>query len=159
MQVVKWPSRVFRVFAIANFLLVGAGLLFLSSSVVAAGAGTIGNTPAQPYFLWAFWTMVATNFILLALLILGGIRLLQLKTQGVVVCNAVFVAEIVYFVALGFLWSAVPRSLSMSVAAATGVGSMGLSPQLICGYPLVALVCLNLARQRLDATSQVVQPL
>jgi len=103
--------------------------------------------------------MVATNFILLALLILGGIRLLQLKTQGVVVCNAVFVAEIVYFVALGFLWSAVPPSLSMSVAAATGVGSMGLSPQLICGYPLVALVCLNLARQRLDATSQVVQPL
>jgi hypothetical protein len=158
MQIVKWPSHVFRVFAIANFLLAGVGLLFLSSSVLAVGSGKIGNTSAHPYFLGAFWTMVATNFILLALLVLGGIRLLQLKAQGVVLCNGVFVAEIVYFIALGFLWGVPPPSLSVSVAAATGVGSMGLSPQLICGYPLVALVCLNLARPRLNATSQIVKP-
>jgi len=102
--------------------------------------------------------MVATNSILLALLVFGGIRLWQLKTRGVVVCNGVFVAEILYFMALGFLWNAASPSLSMSVAAATGVGSMGLSPQLICGYPLVALVCLNLARLRLNATRQIVEP-
>ena len=52
--------------------------------------------------------MVTTNFILLALLIHGGIRLLQLRTQGVVVCNGVLVAEIVYFIALGFLWVLLP---------------------------------------------------
>ncbi len=157
MQVVKWPSHVFRVFGIANFLLVGAGLLFLSTSVVAVGAGTIGNTSEHPYFLLAFWTMVAINFMLLALLILGGIRLWQLKIQGVAVCNGVFVAEFVYFMTLTFLWRAVPPSLSLSIAAATGVGSMGLSPQLICGYPLVGLVCLNLARQRVNAASQILE--
>jgi hypothetical protein len=158
MQAVRWPSHVFRVFAVTNFLFAGVGLLFLASSILGVGAGKIGNTSEHPYFLWAFWTMVTTNFILLALLIHGGIRLLQLRTQGVVVCNGVLVTEIVYFIALGFLWGA-PTSLSMSVAAATGVGSMGLSPQWMCGYPLVALVCLNLARPRLNAASQIVEPL
>src|SRR2546427_9883619 len=110
MQVVKWPFHVFRVFAIANFLFAGVGLLFLATSILGVGAGKIGNTSEHPYFLWAFWTMVATNFILLALLIHGGIRLLQLRTQGVAVCNGVFVAEIVYFTALGLLWGA-PTSL------------------------------------------------
>jgi hypothetical protein len=141
MQVVKWPSHVFRVFAIANFLLAGIGLLFLASSALAVRAGTIGNTSVHPYLLWAFWTMVVTNFILLALLILGGTRLLQLKAQGVIVCNVVFVAEFVYFMALGF--------------------SLG------CRFPSFhercrchrRIVPLNLARRRLKATSQTAEPL
>ena len=68
---------------------------------------------------------------------------------GVTVCNVVFVAEILYFVIIGFLWGSLPRPISMSVAAATGVGNMGLGPQLASAYPLIALVCLNAARWRL----------
>ena len=146
MQVVNWPSLVFRVFAIVNFVLAGVGLLFLAISIL---AGRLENTSAYPYFLQAFWTMASINVALLALLIFGGIYLLQLRTLGVAVCNGVFVAEILYFIALGSLWGS-GTSVSRSVAAATGVGSTGLGPQLICGYPLIALICLNLARQRLN---------
>src|SRR5260370_23089527 len=100
MQVVKWPSHVFRVFGIANFLLVGAGLLFLSTSVVAVGAGTIGNTSEHPYFLLAFWTLVAINFMLLALLILCAIRFWTLTIQALPVCHRTCVAQFSYFVTL-----------------------------------------------------------
>jgi hypothetical protein len=94
--------------------------------------------------------MTTVNLVLLTLLIFGGIRLLQLRTLGVGICNAAFAGEIAYFMTLGILWRAVSPSISMSIAAATGVGSMGLTPQLICGYPLVALIFLNLARRRLQ---------
>jgi len=156
-RVVDWPVLVFRVFAIANFVFAGIGLLFLGSSVMGLRAANLGNTSTHPYFLQAFWAMTATNFVFLALLVFGGIRLLQLRTLGVIVCNGVFVAEILYFMSLGFLWSsAFPTTVSMSVAGATGVGSMGVSPQLLCGYPLVALISLNLARRRLTVAKQVV---
>ena len=152
MQVAKWPSFVFRGFGIANFIFASVGLLFLASSVFAMREKGVGNTTEQPYFLLAFWTMTMVNLVLLTLLIFGGIRLLQLRTLGVVLCNAVFAAEITYFMAIGILWNATSssRSVSMSIAAATGVGSMGLSPQLICGYPLLAFIFLNLARRRLQ---------
>jgi hypothetical protein len=150
MPTAKWPPFVLRAFGIANFILASVGLFFLAGSVFAIGEKAVGNTPEQPYFLLAFWTLTTVNLVLLALLIFGGIKLLQLRTMGVVVCNAVLAAEIAYFMTLAILWNAVSPSVSMSIAGATGVGSMGLSPQLICGYPLVALIFLNLARRRLQ---------
>lgn len=153
MRITKWATFVFRGFGIANFIFASVGLFFLAASVFAMRETAVGNTPEQPYFLLAFWTLSTVNLVLLTLLVFGGIKLLQLRTLGVVVCNAVFVAEITYFMALGSLWNATSSpSVSMSIAAATGVGSMGLSPQLICGYPLVALIFLNLARRRLHAS-------
>jgi hypothetical protein len=150
MQIAKWPSFVLRRVGVANFIFASVGLFFLATSVFAIREKAVGNTPQQPYFLLAFWAMTTVNLVILTLLIFGGIKLLQLRTLGVLVCNAVFAVEITYFMTLGILWRAVPPSVSMSIAAATGVGSMGLSPQLICGYPLVALIFLNLPRRRLQ---------
>jgi hypothetical protein len=150
MQIAKWPSFVFRGVGIANFIFASVGLFFLATSVSAILEKAVGNTAEQPYFLLAFWVMTTVNLVILTLLTFGGVKLLQRKPLGVLVCNAVFAAEITYFITLGILWRAVPPSVSMSIAAATGVGSMGLSPQLICGYPLVALIFLNLCRRRLQ---------
>lgn len=151
MRVARWPSFVFRGFGIANFVFASLGLLFLAISVFAIRERGAGIGSQYPYFLLAFWTMTTVNLVLLTLFIFGGIRLIQLRTLGVGVCNAVFAAEIAYFMTLGILCRATsPSSVSLSIAAATGVGSMGLSPQLICGYPLVALIFLNLARRRLQ---------
>jgi hypothetical protein len=150
MQVAKWPPLVFRGVGIANFVFASLGLLFSASSVFAVRERAVGNTSQYPYFLLAFWTMTTVNLVLLTLLTFGGIRLLQLRKLGVGVCNAVFAGEIAYFMTLGILWRAVSPPVSMSIAAATGVGSMGLSTQLISGYPLVALIFLNLARRRIQ---------
>jgi hypothetical protein len=94
--------------------------------------------------------MLTINYCFLGLLVFGSIRLLQRRMVGVAVCNAVFFGEILYFISIGIIWgSSLSRSVSMSIAAATGVGNAGLSPQLVCGYPLIALAALNLARWRL----------
>ena len=92
--------------------------------------------------------MAFINLCFLALLVVGGIHLFRLRPSGVTICNTVFVGEIIYFFVIGFLWSALPRPVSMGVAAATGIGNMGISPQVISGYPLVALICLNLAGRK-----------
>jgi len=41
----------------------------------------------------------------------------------------------------------------MSIAGASGVGDMGIAPQLITAYPLIALGGLNLARRRLRSAA------
>jgi hypothetical protein len=159
MQIARWPSLVLRGFGIANFIFAGLGLLLLASSVFDIRQSAAANTPQYPYFLLAFWTMTAANLVLLALLIFGGIRLVQLNSSGVSVCNAAFAAEIAYFAMVGILWGAASHpSISKSVGAATGVGSIGLSPQMICGYPLIALIFLNLARQRLPTIMRISNP-
>ena len=146
MTAVDWPSVTYRTVAIANFLMAAAGAFFLAQSILVVPA-RLGNDPTQPHFIAAFWTMVIINMSFLALLIFGSIRLFQLRTIGITICNIVFSAEIIYFfVVLGLLWSVSSTAISMSVAGATGVGNMGIGPQLPCAYPLIALGCLYLAR-------------
>jgi hypothetical protein len=152
MRTIDWPSVTYRTVAIANFLMAAAGAFFLTSSILIVPT-RLGNDPAQPYFVAAYWTMVIINISFLAFLIFGSIRLFQLRAIGITICNIVFSAEIIYFVVLSLLWflsgarnSASSIAISMSVAGATGVGNMGIGPQLPCAYPLIALGCLYLAR-------------
>ena len=144
MRVVNWRSLVLRVLAVTNFIFAGLGLLLMGFSLLMGGEP--GNTSAEPYFAQTFWVMTAMNYLFVALLILCGVFLWRRHAAGVLICNVVFVAEILYFLAIGYLWG-VGTAFSNSVGAATGVGNTGLEPQLICGYPLLGLVCLNIARK------------
>jgi hypothetical protein len=152
MKTLEWPAVTYRVFAIGNVLVVLTGLLFLLPTVWSVRIGAVENAPTNSYFATWFWAMAFINLCFLALLVVGGVQLFRLRPSGVTICNAVFVGEIIYFLVTGVLWSALPRTLSMGMAAATGVGNMGLSTQLISGYPLVALICLNLARRKQTKT-------
>ena len=143
MSSIDWPSVTYRTVAIANFLMAAAGAFFLASSILVVST-RLGNDPTQPYFLASFWTMVVININFLAFLVFGSIRLFQLRGIGIAICNIVFSVEIIYFVVISLLWF--PSAISMSVAGATGIGNMGIGPQLPYGYPFIALACLNLAR-------------
>jgi hypothetical protein len=147
-EFVKWPSWVFRFIGLANLLFVSLGLFLMGGSALGVKAGRVGNDPTQPYFLQVFWTMTTINFVLLLWLALGSIRLLQLRVQGATICISVFVTEILYFLIVAFLWFPFSRPLSMSIAGASGVGDMGIGPQVITGYPLIALGGLILAARR-----------
>jgi hypothetical protein len=151
MKTLEWSAVTYRVFAIGNVLVVLIGLLFLLPTAWSVRIVAVEGVPSNSHFATWFWAMASINLCFLALLVVGGVHLFRLRPAGVTICNAVFVGEIIYFLVIGFLWSALPRPVSMGVAAATGVGNMGnmgLSPQLISGYPLVALICLNLARRK-----------
>lgn len=137
MKAPDWPVLTYRIFASGNILVVLIGLLFLLPTAWSVGFGAVENEPANSHFATSFWTMVVINLCFLALLVVGGIQLFRLTSSSVTICNVVFAGEIVYFLIIGLMWSALPRPISMGVAAAaTGVGNMGLSPQLISGYPL-----------------------
>jgi hypothetical protein len=148
MKTFDWPAVVYRAFAIGNFLVVVVGLLFLLPTAWGIHIGAVENVPENSHFAVSFWAMFVINLCFLGLLVVGGVHLFQLRPSGITICNAVFVAEIAYFLVTSFLWLALPKPFSMGVAAASGVGDMGLSPQLISGYPLLALIFLNLARRK-----------
>lgn len=150
MGISNWPFFTLRAFAVANFIVAALGSFFLLGSVYAVTrAGALRNTPETPYFVPSFWTMTAINVCFLGLLVMGGFYLLRPRMLGVALCNAVFISEILYFLSISlFFWGpALPKNVSISIAAATGVGNMGLGPQLISAYPLFALRGLNLARR------------
>ena len=157
MKTSDWSAVTYRIFAIGNALFVLVGLLFLIPTAFSVGVGAVENLPARSHFGTWFWAMVLSNLCFLSLLVAGAIRLFRLRPSGVTICNAAFVGEIFYFLAIGFLWSRLP--VSSGVGAATGVGNMGLSPQLICGYPLLALICLNLARRKRTKAQITTTPL
>jgi hypothetical protein len=146
MKTIDWSAVTYRAFATGNVLVVLVGLLFLVPTAWSVGFGAVENVPTNSHFASWFWAMAFINLCFLALLVVGGVHLFRLWPSGVTMCNVVFVGEIIYFLTIGFFWSALP--VTSGVASATGVGNMGLSPQLISGYPLVALICLNLARRK-----------
>ncbi len=147
-----WPSTVYRVFAIANFVVVAIGLAFLVRSTLGVHTSSLGNTVTQPYFLHFYWTMIAANLCFFVFLVLGAVYLLRLRALGVAICSIVFTGEILYFLGIGFLSPFVPRDVAMSIAGAAGIGNLPLYPQLVSAYPLLGLGCLNLARFRRSVT-------
>jgi hypothetical protein len=138
-----WTSLTYRTVAIGNVLVVLVGLLFLVPTALKMAGGSFANSTANSYFRSWFRAMTLINLCFLTILTVGGIHLFRLGPSGVNICNAVFLAEICYSPAIGFLWYVLP--VSNGVAAATGVGNMGISPQVLSGYPVIALVFLNLA--------------
>jgi hypothetical protein len=151
MQTGKWASVAFRTFGTVNLIFVALGLWAISYPVAAIAAERMTNSPDHPYFLRAFWTMTSMNLIFLAALGFTGVRLLQLRRSAVKACNILFVAEIVYFVCIP--WGIFPRDIDLSIAAATGIGNMGIALNLFTGYPIFALIGLNLANRRFQSPS------
>jgi len=104
-----------------------------------------------PNFAAVFFTLTCVNVTLLAVVFCAGVFLLRRRTIGVVLCNIAFSLEIGFFIAQVVLEMTLPSAISDSLAAAGGVGNMGIAPQILTGYPVVGLVALNLARRCLKS--------
>jgi hypothetical protein len=156
----NWPALMFRVFGGGNVLLAGAAACLTLMAVVGLAMSTLRNTPNAPYFLQAFTAMTAINLTFEIMLAAAGVRLWQKRPEGLTICNVLFPVEVLYFLVITVLsFPAFPRTSTMSLAGATGIGNVGLVVQWITGYPIVALVVLNLARRRLNSTFAATPPL
>lgn len=150
MQPAKWPSLVFRVFGMANLLLAGICACITLLSVFGVAPSNLSNFPAAPHFSQVFWTMITINLIFELILAIAGIRLLQTRTQGLTICNALFLIEVLYFVGVSMPWFLrLYGDLSTSIGGAAGMGNGGLVVLWITGYPIITIVVLNVARRRL----------
>jgi hypothetical protein len=80
----------------------------------------------------------------LVALVVAGVLLLLVRPSCFAVCNIAFGGEIAFLVVQLLLSMVAKPPLSDSLAAAWGIGNMALSPQLLTGYPVIALIVLNL---------------
>jgi hypothetical protein len=123
--------------------------------VAIAGAGPIiarvHNSSAAPYVRQVYFISTFVDAGCLVVLVVGAIYLLKLDRLGLRICSFVYAIEIAWF--LGF--ASIPLALGMlgrwpllgtSIATALGIGALGTEPQLMIGYPVLALIFLNLAR-------------
>lgn len=104
--------------------------------------------PAKPYFFATFWAMNGIDAVFLMLLVLVSIMLLKRHLWAAIAHVGLFLALIFYLFFVGLLWL-LPSPISDSIAAASGVGDMGIATLLFFPipwlYPLISVVCVIVA--------------
>ncbi|HKT88728.1 MAG TPA: hypothetical protein VJQ59_09855 [Candidatus Sulfotelmatobacter sp.] len=152
-----WSKVVIRVIGTVDAILSAFGMYLLSHSVFGAAFALKPRT-AAPYFRIAFASMTAVNAGFLVLFALGAFQLLRLRSVGIVV-HAVGSGLLVgYGLLIGILWLD-RSSIGRSIAAATGVANMGVSPfELLSivpyAYPIASTVVLLVTRSKTAAEMQ-----
>jgi len=149
-----WAAGTIRAFAIVNVLLAMYGLYLLVYTVLRHyGLPPYHRAPA--YYHQAFCGKSIVNLLFLIALVAGSRFLWRVGRRGLLGCNIVFTGEILYFLGTGAfeLFSGFAGGeialIGLSMAAAGGTGDMGIGPQLLTGYPIIALIVLNIAYRKL----------
>lgn len=119
-----------------------------------------GQISGAPLFRQIFWTMTALNGVFMVCMALASIGLLRLKPNAVRIYTWLYIALVVYVFAPGLLWGDGPFGRSM--AAASGVGSLGLAPLTLFPFPFVyavmSVVLVTLAAKKIgDISSDILQ--
>ena len=150
-----WPKITIRTVALANIVM-GAVGLFLQVDSVIRFSRRHQFTVAKPDEAYAYWVIVCIGFVFVSLTLLSGFFLWRTTRNGLRLCNLLFGSQLVYWVGGGILDVMLVTSKSewahrvvMSIAAASGIGNVGLGPQLLSLYPVWVLLLLNLAYWRM----------
>ena len=132
------------IFGVLNLVFAAVGLYM--SVETFAHPGHLSDSQTSPFLVEAFYGMSALNLAFVLALAVSGFLLLRTGARAITFVNVVFVGEMVYFIAS--LWP-VRGPLGRSMWQAYGIANVATTPQLIVGYPLIALIALNVARHRL----------
>jgi hypothetical protein len=117
--------------------------------------------PQVPLFRIAFFTMSAIDAMFLAGIVFTAVRLLKLERKAAAIYTWLILAMSAYKLGLGVLWL-LPDPIGRSIAAASGVGSMGVALLLVYpipfAYPLVSVIIVNLAGYKLRVAEESAPP-
>lgn len=150
----RWPKALLKLFGVLNLFFACAGfyqLGFVTFSLVSLGRYPRFGDPSAPYVTEAFFLMTSINFIFLAVLFFAGFLLLRLRAHAVRVNNTLFVSMIIYELTLLLINGG---ALGTSIVTAFPTANVGIAPTIFTGYPILALIVLNLAHRRLRDTSK-----
>jgi len=149
METAKWPELTFRITGFASLLVSSVGALATILDVVGVGLSGFKHDSLAPYFDSLFWVMIAMNFAFAVALAIAGLRLLQNRTQGLIICNVLFPVEVAYFLVVSHArLPGVPDTLQKSLTFASYMSNAGTVVQWTTGFPIVALIALNIAQRR-----------
>jgi len=153
--VTTWPKITIRTIALGNVLIGGFGL-FLQIDSVIRFSQRHQFTATRPYETYAYWATICIGFVFVSLTLLSGFFLWQTGRPALRLCNWLFGSQVVYWVGSSMLdvrlltsKSELAHRLGMSIGAVSGVGNVGLGPQVLSLYPVWVLVLLNLAYWRM----------
>ena len=145
------PKIIIRTIALVNIVMGGFGLFLQIDGVIRSSLRHQFNA-AGPYETYAYWGIVCICFAFVSLTLLSGFLLWRTGRPALRLCNWLFGSELVYWVGSSMLvvmlltskgeWT---HRLGMSIGAVSGVGNVGLGPQILFLYPVWVLVLLNLA--------------
>jgi hypothetical protein len=144
---------VVRLFGLANLLYAALGLYLVFRTLKGYLRYVGPKLENPPHFPAVFFTLTGVSCLFLILLVYSGIRLLQFRPSAIRFSCLVFLCETLWFFPVQTIMEMIDSPVSESVGAAGGVGNMGISPQILTGYPLVGLIALVLIRWRLGRTS------
>ncbi len=156
----NWAKRILRLFGILHLLYGGLGLYLLFHGVfLSLSLGSLHRVPPTyaPYRLEAYILRTSINLIFLIILVIAGLLLLRARRQGVRLSNVLFIAMIVY-VLDPFYLGLFGEAFRSSMAATAGTGGVGITLQIVTGYPLICLIALNLAARKLPKPAPADQP-
>jgi hypothetical protein len=149
----SWPAVTIRVFAILNLVLGLQGFAALINSVTLRL--TYNPWPQDPVYLaQAYYGRCAINFLFIVLTIIGGVYLWRVQRRGWTVCKVLFIGQIAYFFLDWFEFALLlpfgerAPLVSMALGASAGTGNIGISLQTLTGYPVIALIVLKIAYDR-----------
>jgi hypothetical protein len=149
-----WEKPLTRSFGILHLIYGAIGIYFLSGIFVRTLRGP--QLGKYPYERQVFYFDITLEAFFVCALIVAGVWLIRLSRRGVILSNYIFTIETALFVAESLLslelgmHGGSGAAIGMSMAAVGGIGHMGTAVQFVTGYPVIALVGLNIARRRLD---------
>jgi hypothetical protein len=149
-----WEKPLTRSFGVLHLIYGAVGIYFLSETFVRTlRAPQLGT---YPYERQLFYFDISLEAFFVCALIVAGLWLIRFSRRGVTLSNYIFTIETALFVAESLLslelgmHGGSAAAIGMSIGALGGIGHMGTAVQFITGYPVIALVGLNVARHRLD---------
>jgi len=128
-----------RIIARLNLFFAAFGLAALL--VNAVGLHGLPDSFTQEYGPLVHGPFRAMAFASLVLLVPLG------AAEAIILCEIVFVSEIVYFAFFWYRWPLGISPLNLAVVA-TGLFNPGLFLQFITAYPIIAIISLKIARRR-----------
>jgi uncharacterized membrane protein len=154
--ITKWAKTLLRTVGAVNATLTLLGAWFWMDSVRCLLTRHYMEqcVPEQyiPYFLPALVVMILINLLFLVILSVTAVRFIQVKISTVNSYSAAVLGIVVYYFAIHTLWRT-GHGIGMSVAAATGIGNLGIGPFVFCFlvaflYPVASIVLLQVIRWR-----------
>lgn len=137
----KASKIVYLVFGFITAIIVFCGLFFMVTTVIAVKPISELNDSGSPYTSYFFFSYSAINFIFLIFLAISSVKLFKFNPKGMSLLKLTLKFELIYWFIISFLWF-LPESFGMSAGGATGIGNMGISPQIFIAYPIIGLVAL-----------------
>lgn len=157
-----WAKLVFRAIGVLNLGMVAVGIYWLLSAVARIAFRPVHES-SQPYFGLAFTVMTSINLAFLWVFLVTAIHFVRLRLSAVRPYSIAMAALVAYSVLTGMLWT-LGNGAGISIAAASGVGNMGVALfELLLvvpyAYPILSVVLLIVTRQRVAKNALPAQSL